>query len=220
MSTRKLVDSLEEQALLEQLIETAKPVDRSPASLHVLLRAPFRYPPLPHGSRFGQRHEPGLWYGSDELRTAFAELAYYRLVFLEGTRADLDGVSTWHTAFTIRVRTDRGIDLTLPPFDVYRNDLASPVSYERTQLLGTDMRAAGIEVFRYASARDPVGGANVGIFTPAVFGPARPRGFEAWHCTVTRERVECVRQDFFGRKAFVFGRDEFLVDGHLPAPAL
>src|SRR5690606_16644700 len=91
VSTRKLVDSLDEQAALEQLIETAKPPDRHPGRLHILLSTPFRYPPLRHGSRFGGRHEPSLWYGSELPRTAFAELAYYRLVFLDGTHAELDG---------------------------------------------------------------------------------------------------------------------------------
>jgi hypothetical protein len=219
VSTRKLVDSLEEQALLEQLIETAKPPDRHARGLHVLLSTPFRYRPLPHGSRFGRRHEASLWYVSEQRRSAFAELAYYRLLFLEGTRADLDGVATWHTAFTVRARTDRGIDLTAVPFKAHRATLASPTNYAETQALGEAMRDASVEAFRYTSARDRRGGVNVGIFTPAVFGAARPRQFEAWHCTATRSRVECVRRDFFEATAFVFPREDFVVDGRLPAPA-
>ena len=64
ISTRKLVASDAEQALLEALIETVKPGQLSPARLHYLLATPFRYPPLRHGSRFGRRFEPGLWYGA------------------------------------------------------------------------------------------------------------------------------------------------------------
>ncbi len=220
VSTRKLVDSLEEQALLEQLIETAKPPDSRAGRLHVLLSTPFRYPPLPHGSRFGARHERSLWYGSAEQRTAFAELAYYRLVFLEGTRADLDGVATWHTAFTVRARTDRGIDLTAAPFRAHRPTIASPTDYAATQALGRAMRDASVETFRYPSARDRQGGVNVGIFTPTVFGAARPRELEAWHCTATKSRIECVRRNFFDATAFTFPREDFLVDGRLPAPAI
>ena len=219
VSTRKLVDSLEEQALLEQLIETAKPPDPHGTRLHVLLSTPFRYPPLPHGSRFGGRHEPGIWYGSEHLRTACAELAYYRLVFLEGTRADLDGVATWHTAFTVRARTSRGIDLTAAPFKAHRTTLASRTDYAATQALGAAMRRASVEAFRYTSARDREGGVNAGIFTPDVFGGARPRQFEAWHCTATRSRIECVRRDFFEATAFIFPREDFLVAGQLPTPA-
>ena len=42
VSTRKLVDSLEEQALLEELIEASKPPNRTGARLHVLLSTPDR----------------------------------------------------------------------------------------------------------------------------------------------------------------------------------
>lgn len=220
VSTRKLVDSIDEQTLLEQLIDTAKPRDRHSGRLHVLLSTPFRYPPLPHGSRFARRHERSLWYGSEERRTAFAELAYYRLIFLQGTRADLDGVATWHTAFTVRVRTERGIDLTAAPFKAHRDALASPVDYTAAQALGAAMRESSVEAFRYPSARDRQGGVNVGLFTPVAFGAARPRDFEAWHCTTTRRRIECVRYDFFDTAVFTFPREDFLVDGRLPAPAV
>ena len=219
VSTRKLVDSLEEQALLEELIEAAKPPDRTGGRLHVLLSTPCRYPPLRHGSRFSSRHEPALWYGSEERRTAFAELAYYRLAFLEGSRAELGGVATWHTAFNVRVRTDRGIDLTAAPFAAHRKAVASPSEYGASQALGSAMRDASVEAFRYASARD-ASGVNVGVFTPAAFGAAKPREFQSWHCTATRERVECVKRDFSESSAFVFPRETFLVDGRLPAPAL
>src|SRR5512140_435060 len=92
VSTRALVDSLEEQALLEQLLDDAKPpVPPGPefAGLHYLLATPFRYPPLAWGSRFGRRHERGIWYGSESCETALAELSYYRLLFFEGTKAKL-----------------------------------------------------------------------------------------------------------------------------------
>jgi len=220
ISTRKLVDSLEEQALLEQLIETSKPPLRTGARRHVLLSTPFRYPPLRHGSRFGTRQEPGIWYGSETRRALSAEAAYYRLVFLEGTQADLGGLTTLHTMFRVSLRTPRGIDLTKPPFDRHRAAIASPAVYADSQALGRAMRAAGVDAFRYPSARDSEGGVNVGVFAPAAFGTAVPRDFETWHCTATRERVEFVRQDFFSRLVFIFGRERFLVDGRLPAPAL
>jgi hypothetical protein len=219
VSTRKLVDSLEEQALLEQLIETAKPPHRAGPRLHVLLTTPFRYPPLRHGSRFGTRHEPGIWYGAETPRALFAEVAYYRLVFIEASRADFGALTTWHTAFSVRARTSRGIDLTRPPFDAHRAAIASPVEYAESQALGAAMRAEGVEAFRYPSARDATGGINVGVFTPAVFGGAKPRQLETWHCTATRERIEVVRRDFFEAIAFTFHREQFLVDGKLPVPA-
>jgi hypothetical protein len=220
VSTRKLVDSVEEHAVLEELIEASKPPRSVAGHRHVLLATPFRYPPLRHGSRFGARYEPGLWYGSESHRALFAEVAYYRLLFLEGTAADLDIVTTWHTAFTVRMRTERGIDLTRAPFGAHRESIASPSAYTDTQALGRDMREAGVEAFRYPSARDRDGGVNIGVFTAAVFGSARPRQLETWHSSATRQAVDLVRHDFSGASTFTFRREQFLVDGRLPAPAV
>ncbi len=220
VSTRKLVDSAEEQALLEDMIDGVKPPDATGGSIHYLLFTPFRYPPLAHGSRFGGRRERGIWYGSVQRRTAFAEVAYYRFLFIEGSRADLGTVVTALTAFTARVRTRRGIDLTAPPFDAHRRAISSPASYASSQALGSVMRRSGVEAFRYPSARDAEGGVNVAAFVPSVFGNAIPKSFETWHCTASSDRVEVTQSDYFKRDKFAFPRAQFLVQGLLPAPAL
>ena len=218
VATRKLVDSDAEQAVLEDVLERYKPPLTDGGRLHYLLFTPFRYPPLPHGSRFGPRHEPGIWYGAEALRTVFAEVAYYRLLFLEGTSADLGPLATDLSAFTVRIRTARGIDLTRPPFARWRRTLASRSSYGATQALGTAMRAARVEAVRYQSARDVEGGVNVAVFVPRAFA-GRPRRVERWHCVATRERVELSKRDYFERAAHVFTRSAFLVQGRLPSPA-
>src|SRR5258707_11249698 len=117
-STRKLVDSDAEQALLEELIEEVKPPTGAPAGLHYLLFTPFRYPPLRHGSRFGTRAENGICYGSRTHATAFAEKAYYLLLFLEGTTAELTPLETDVSIFQAPDETRRGGGLArgpLPP---------------------------------------------------------------------------------------------------------
>lgn len=220
VSTRKLVANAEEQALLEALIETVKPPEPTGGRLHYLLFTPFRYPPLPYGSRFGTRLEPGIWYGSETQRTVFAEVAYYRLLFLEGTSADLGLLETALTAYAARVETERGVDLTASPFEVERAVIASRTEYAATQELGRAMRAVAVEAFRYPSARDVAGGVNIGVFSPAAFGRGRPRSLQTWHSTATRERVEFSRRDYFRSASFGFPRTDFLVDGRLPAPAL
>ncbi len=219
VSTRKLVDSADEQILLEELIDATKPPDSTRGRLHYLLATPFRYPPLAHGSRFGGRRERGIWYGSESQRTAFAEVAYYRFVFLAGTRADLGVVATQLTAFTARARSARAVDLVAPPFDAHRRAIASPSRYAAAQTLGAEMRAAGVELIRYPSARD-ADGVNVAAFTPTVFGAAKPRELETWQCTATRLRVELATRDYFRRESFTFPRENFLIDGVLPAPAV
>jgi hypothetical protein len=220
VSTRKLVDSAEEQALLEEMIDRVKPPDLTGGRLHYLLFTPFRYPPLRYGSRFGTREERGIWYGSLDLRTSFAEVAYYRIVFLEGSTAALGTVTTPLTAFTARAHTVRGVDLVGQPFDSHRRTISSPTSYTSSQALGAAMRNAGVEAFRYASARDTEGGVNVGAFVPSVFGNTKPKSLQTWHCAASRERVELSQADYFKRDRFAFPREQFLVQGALPAPAL
>lgn len=221
VSTRKLVDSAAEQELLETLIDRVKPPATVGARLHYLLFTPFRYPPLRHGSRFGTRQERGIWYGAESQRTAFAEVAYYRLLFLQGTRAAMDLVTTALTAFTVRMRTTHGVDLTVMPFAAHERSISSPLSYAAAQTMGREMREAGVELFRFRSARDVEGGANIAVFTPAVFHSATPQNFQRWHCVATRAVVEFTRGDLARkRETHQFDREQFLVDGVLPTPAL
>jgi hypothetical protein len=218
-STRKLVDSDEEQRLLEQLIEDVKPPSGAPPGLHWLLFTPFRYPPLRHGSRFGTRAERGIWYGSRTRATAFAEKAYYLLLFLEGTAADLAPLETDVSIFQAAYETARGVDLTRAPFERYLPLVSSPAAYEDAQTLGRDMRADGAEAFLYASARDPGQGLNVGLFVPAALASRRPSAPETWRCVAARDGVEVTKEDVFRSASFSYPRKTFLVDGRLPAPA-
>ncbi len=223
ISTRKLVDSDEEQALLEELIDRVKrPVPADPAfrGLHYLLFTPFRHPPLRHGSRFGTRGERGIWYGSLTLDTALAEVAYYRLLFLEATSADLGTLTVELTAFSIPVRTRMGADLTRPPFRAHEKTISSKVSYAESQKLGAEMRAAGVVAFLFVSARATRRGTNLGLFAPA-FASKRPRRFETWVCSADRAKVEFATKSVIRRRPLRFGfaRADFLVEGKLPSPA-
>lgn len=220
ISTRKLVDSDREQLLLEQLLDAAKPrVPPDAAALHYLLFTPFRYPPLPHGSRFGNRWEPGIWYGSESLETALAEVAYYRLLFLEGTDAALEPLETELTAFSVAITTAHGLDLCARAFERWQDALTSKTSYAATQPLGTAMRQEGVEAFRFRSARDPDGGVNAGVFRPAAFASG-PRALQTWYSFATRHGVEFSKRDYFDRVSRAYPRGLFLVRGALPHPAV
>ena len=55
IATLGYVDTLEEQTLLEEMLETTKPpYPFTTEDFHYLLKTPFRYPPLKWGSRFGR----------------------------------------------------------------------------------------------------------------------------------------------------------------------
>lgn len=222
VSTTKLVDSPEEQAALERMIESVKP-PLAPAEefagYHFLLTASFRYPPLPHGTRFSRRFERSPWYGSSQIRTVCAEVAYYRLFFLEGTTADLGRLEVDLSLFRVPIRTRHGIDLTRPPFRDFEDRVSSPTVYEDSQTLGTEMREAGVEAFRYRSARDPEGGRNLALFTPRAFAVRRPTAPQTWHCAATRERVDFARKDALERAGFSFRREQLEVKGRIPSPA-
>ncbi len=222
VGTRKLVDSAEEQDALEALLDAGKPplpavegVER----LHYLLFTPFRYPPLRYGSRFGTRAERGILYGSERLPTAFAEVAYYRLVFLAGTEAELGPVMTELSAFRAAFGSDSAVDLTAPPFEAWADSISSPVDYAETQALGRDMRADGVTLARYRSARDRRHGVNIAVFSPSAILHRSPRGFETWLCTTTPERVEMTRKHLLKKGTHCFLREGFEVDGRLPVPA-
>ncbi len=222
VSTRKLVDSDAEQAVLEELIDRVKPpmpAGEGFSGLHYLLSAPFRHPPLKYGSRFGTTTERGLWYGSLDLETCLAEVAYYRLVFLQGTAARIAPITVELTAFAARVRTRKGIDLSRPPFRAYERELASRTSYRATHAIGADMRAAGVAAFIFVSARAPKRGKNIALFEPA-FASKSPRRFESWIATVDEAKVELGKKTFGARvPGLRFDRGAFEVAGKLPAPS-
>jgi hypothetical protein len=219
-STRKLVDSDEEQQVLEALIDGTKPPwppGKRFEGLHYLLATPFRHPPLRHGSRFGTRGERGIFYSALLQSTVLAEKAYYVLLFLEGTEADITPLVRPLTLFQARIATKKGADLTAAPFDRFVNAISSPTSYAVSQPLGAAMRKHGVAAFRFESARDPNRGVNLGLFEP-VFTTKRPTNAEQWVCTASPDRVELTPGPAVMRERTRFERAIFEVGGRLPAP--
>ena len=221
VATLGLVDTLSEQRRLERLLEQAKPpLIRGTEHLHYLLAAPFRYPPLTYGSRFGTRQEPGLFYGSLSASALLAEAAYYRLVFWAGMSSPPPSgkLDTQHNVFTVDYRTEQGLRLHTPPFTRFAMLLTSPDNYAATQQLGRDMRAAGIQAFEYKSARDAAGGINVALYAPHALASARPKQITSW---LTETRAEAVTFSERGSSDVAsFPIEPFLVAGTLPLPAL
>jgi hypothetical protein len=219
VATSHLVKSLDRQAVLEEMLESTKPaLPEFTAGFHYLLATPFRYPPLKYGSRFGSRKEPSLFYGSKKIDTALAETAYYRFVFWHGMAVAPDKkLDTQHTLFDVSYKTQKGIRLQLPPFDVYSTELTHLSDYMMTQALGSLMRGSGVDVFEFYSARDPNKGINVGLFSTAGFASRNPAHQEPWICELTASQV------FFrsAREKGVtgFSLESFFVDGRLPIPA-
>lgn len=221
VATLQLVDTLAEQALLEQLLETSKPpVPASADALHYLLKTPFRYPPLRWGSRFGRVHEPSLFYGALRLETAMAEAAYYRFLLWDGMRiAPPSGrILSEHCTFEARYQVEFGIQLQHAPFAEYHPQLADVSDYRATQSLGAAMREAGVEAFEYRSARCPLGGNNVALYVPAALADKRPRNLLSWLCETTAEYV-AFKNAQIPDTPKLFQVEAFWLDGQLPRPA-
>lgn len=220
IATLGYVDTLAEQALLEEMLEAVKPAySFATEGFHYLLTTPFRYPPLKWGSRFGRIHEPGIFYGGTHTQTTLAESAYYRWVFWYSIDAKpmSNRIRTEHTLFRVDYQSAQAVQLQAPPFDQYAQTLTNPHNYLPSQELGTAMREAGVEAFEYFSARDPDRGICVGLFTPAAFTQKTPQEMTAWLCETSANEVAFKQRD----KAEVirFGLEDFTVDRVLPLPA-
>ncbi|NJD86452.1 MAG: RES domain-containing protein [Betaproteobacteria bacterium] len=195
VATMPLVDSLEEQLVLEKLLEESKPpLPKEAEGLHWLLFTPFRYPPPSGGSRFRGEHDAGVFYAADSLETACAELGYWRWRHLRESPA-MDHIPTRaQTVFQVAVRA-RGIDLRTEPFLRSRAKWTSPGDYSATQKLGREARKAGLGLIRYESVRDPGHRGCVAVMTPAAFARKEPIATQTWHLSVFRERVVWRRDD-------------------------
>jgi hypothetical protein len=186
ISTMKLVDTLAEQQVLEELLEATKPpVPPECASCHYLLSTPFRYgAPYPGGSRFRRAgHTPGVFYASDSPRTAIGEMAFRRMLFFaESPTIPWPVNASEYTVFAARVRTKTAIDLTAPPLSKDADVWTHPTEYAPCQAFADAARHAGAEVLRYRSAR--VDGRNFAILTCRAFPTREPVERQTWRMHV------------------------------------
>jgi RES domain len=196
VSTMKVVDTLLEQKLLEGVLDRSKPAyPPSCAGLHYLLATPFRYWPYPTSSRFRRANEvTGCFYGAVTPETAIAEMAFYRwLFFAEAPGMRLPANALEHTAFMVQVSATRSLDLTAPPLDRDDAKWTQPIDYSDCQDLADSARQAEIEAIRYRSVRDPEGGMNLAVLTPAVFASA-PESPQTWRLFLASRAVQAFRE--------------------------
>jgi len=199
-ATLRLVDDLTEHEALEALLEDSKPpMPAAGGQQHYLLTSPFRYYPQ-HASRFRPLGQHGIWYGSLALRTACAEVAYWRTVFVrDSAPLSTREVRSQHTFFAARVR-GAAIDLTAEPWVAARRIWTASDDYSGTQELAAAAVLDGVDVIRYQSVRDH-GGINLAVFTPAAL--SQPAGGiapseQAWTCLATSRGVKMLRDGHSG----------------------
>jgi RES domain len=184
ISTAKLTDTAEEQRILENLIEGTKPnIPPECQHFNYLLSTPFRYgAPYPRGSRFrGAGRTLGVFYSSENVDTAIAEMCFCRLLlFAESPATKWPTDAGEFTAFAVEYATPRSIDLTRPPFDDRAAIWMHPTQYDGCQELAELARSVDIEIIKYASARDPSHKLNAALLTCRAFARAEPADRQTW----------------------------------------
>lgn len=193
ISTMKLADSPEDQAILERLIDDTKPsLPENCRHLHYLLATPFRYARAnPYASRFRAGGSPdGVFYASATPETAIAEYSFHRLLFFAQSPATpLPTNPADYTAFAVMMRAQKAIDVARPPLNRDAALWGALSDYAPCQRLAAGAREAGIEAIVYPSVRDSKGRTNYALLTPAAFAQDRPLAYQSWHVHLRRDVV-------------------------------
>lgn len=213
-SSRKLVDTREEQESLEDILEENKPAyPAGTEHLHYLLKTPFRYhPKRPYGSRFG-RPSPGqgVFYGSEEIRTVLAEYAYCRIkFFIASSQTPPPRNQERLTVFSVNYETNKALDLTQEPFIAQNAIWTHPSDYSKTQAFADVARAAHIEAIRYQSVRDIENATNIALLCFQAFKSDKPRTEQTWFFYLDDHEVNYERANAKGDEYYVFPRDQFV----------
>jgi hypothetical protein len=216
VSTLLLVDTLDEQKLLEDILEETKPpVPEVCEGLHWLYMTPFRYGLYPNGSRFRKAgRTPGVYYVSEHPDTAVIETAFNLLLFY----ADSPGTPfperpSEHTTFNVPVSTTKAIHLTSKPFSDAQELWMHPTDYSETQALEEKARATDIDIITYASVRDRDHKPNAAILTCAAFAAKAPTIQQTWKLWFNKTGVHAICE--FNDERFSLGTEAFSNDQRL-----
>ena len=214
VSTLKLVDTVEEQGVLEDLIQDTKPVlPAECAHLHYLLSTPFRYGAVyPVGSRFRRAGlTEGVFYAAEEPHTAVAEVVFYRLLFYaESPGTPWPQNAAEYTAFSAAYATRKGIDLAAGKLQRDKALWTRLTDYEPCQRLADSSRSANVDVIRYLSVRDPREGFNLALLDCRVFTKAKPVREQTWRIRLSEAGVQAICES--PRSGVTFGRAAFAAD--------
>ncbi|MDZ4095944.1 MAG: RES family NAD+ phosphorylase [Paracoccaceae bacterium] len=217
VSTLKLVDSLAEQSLLEDILEATKPaVPPECRHLDYLLSTPFRYgTAYPHGSRFRRAGKtPGVYYAAERPETAAAEMVFHRFLFYaESPSTPFPDDAADYTAFSVELRTERSLDLMAGPLMRDAAHWTHPTDYSACQTLADAARKTGADLIRFRSVRDPGAGANLAVLTCDAFAAREPTGRQTWRIRIGAHGAQAIREH--PALGLEFPRDAFAADPRL-----
>jgi len=193
VSTMKLVDSLAEQEILEEILESTKPpVPEACRDLDYLLFTPFRYgAAYPAGSRFRRAgFTEGVFYASASPDVAMTEMAFYRLLFFaESPETPIPKNAADYTALAVRIASERALDLTKPPLNAHSALWMKHNDYTDCQALADGARAVDVTAIRYASVRDHKHRPNYAVLSCRAFADRAPIARQSWKMHIRAEGV-------------------------------
>ena len=206
-STMRIVDTDNEQSVLEEVLEEAKPPVPGPCRhLDYQFWSPFRYGCYPRASRFRRAGPtPGVWYGSEKVLTAVAESIWGSLRFFAASPdTPMPRWPVEHTAVLADIRVAAAIDLTDERM-AGRGRWDDPDDYSECLALADRVRAGGGQAIRYASVRDPDHQANVAVLDCAGFAQPAPIAAQKWHLMLTPHLVRAHCETLRQRHQFIVG---------------
>lgn len=151
-----------------------------------------------------------MFYASEKIRTALAELAYWRLKFFRDAppEAALPRQEERLTVFSTRYATKRQSDLTQAPLSKDRKRWTKRADYGDTQALAERARQAGIEAIRYESVRDAR--RQHRMLTAKAFTGKKPQTQQTWFLYLAPAEVNFTRAHAQGEAdRWVFPASQF-----------
>jgi hypothetical protein len=132
-------------------------------------------------SRFRAATDPGIWSGARGLRTACAEVAYWRWCFVRDSQGLASRpLHTQHTLFEAKV-DGRCVDLSASPWLASRKAWIHGTDYAACQSLARECRVRRSAWIRYESARDS-GGICGAVLEPSALSLTEPIRQQTWAC--------------------------------------
>lgn len=195
VSTMRLVDTAQEQSLLEQMLEDSKPaLPPTARPTHYLLSTPFRYSPA-HPSRFRPMNAKGQWYGAQSIYGACAEIAYWRHRFILDSAGLQDQVLLTEHSFFQGVLEGPSIDLMEPPWVQARAQWTHGSDYSATHAVAAQARHRDVQWLAYESARAPGERCAVALDVDCLREPPQSLDstLQRWVCKTTRSAVMFTR---------------------------
>jgi hypothetical protein len=190
VATMRLVDTLDEQELLEQLLEASKPpLPPEAEGIHYLLSTPFRYV-SEWPSRFRRPDEPPAWYGADDPVTVAAELAHWRWKFFMDSDGLREGSLVTELTFFQARFAGSELDITRLPWAEQRARWRHGEDYSSCHQLAAAVRALRppLQAIRYESARREGSCCEV-VFDVHALSLAKLHLQQTWTCKTTKHTV-------------------------------